>query len=149
MVRSQRGQSSRRADKRHIGGPFGPRPPSFLERASLLTVTTQRIMRGCDVDVDVSKTEAAEASLDAFVAQRDKARCRDEGERAREEIWRESVRRFNACRQQELAQQWRDYHDAQVRRHEVTYGLLLAHHRQERDRYAAMLEETSNGKDAA
>ena len=39
----------------------------------------------------VAKVNAIEGELDSFVARRDKERRRDEGERAPEEIWQESL----------------------------------------------------------
>ena len=85
---------------------------------------------------DVAATEAAEKSLDAFIESR--SRSQEEANRT-EEAWKESTRLFNQNRHREYAKGWYDHHDRQLRCHEATFGVLVAHHKAERDRYAALL----------
>ena len=105
-------------------------------------------MRGAD-SVHVAKVNAIEGELDSFVARRDKERRRDEGERAPEEIWQESVRRHHAQRQEALAWQWLRYHVARQRAHRKTFALLDAHHESEIQKYERLLNIDYQGGDAA
>jgi hypothetical protein len=66
-----------------------------------------------------------------------------------EELWRESVRRFNARRHQDLCWQWIRYHEGMPRSHQTTSAILTAHHRQEIEKYEAMLGISHKGGDAA
>jgi hypothetical protein len=100
-------------------------------------------------DVDVAKTNMVEAELDSFVNRRDVQRRRDEGERPAEAMYAESVRRYDAKRQQELAWQWLRYHARQLRNHETTSALITAHHRGEIERYERLLNINHEGGDAA
>jgi hypothetical protein len=47
------------------------------------------------VDTKKRSAEAAEAQLEHFITQRHERRVADEGERAAEEMWMESVARYN------------------------------------------------------
>jgi hypothetical protein len=89
--------------------------------------------------VDIVRGEQVEAEHNGYIARADKRRRETEGERAREELWRESVRRFNARQQQELAWEWLRYHVARQRAHRKTFALLDAHHEAEIQRYERML----------
>ena len=101
----------------------------------------------------VAKTNMVEAELDGFVARRDKERRRDEGERAREEIWAESCRRHHEQRQEQLALEWLAYHQQRQRAHRKTFALLDAMHAAEIAKYEAMLKldghESNEQKESA
>ncbi len=56
-----------------------------------------------------------------------------------EALWAESVRRFHGERHHQNAQAFYDHHERQIAAHAETFGQLLAHHKSERDRFAAML----------
>jgi hypothetical protein len=103
---------------------------------------------GEEQDLDVERAERVEADLDRLITRRHDQRVKDEAERRAEGLWEESVRRYNARRQQELAQAWLQYHIARRRTHRHTFALLDAHHEQEIARYTAMLDD-SKGDDAA
>ncbi len=62
---------------------------------------------GAALSGDRAAGEKAERDLDVLIAKRDKARRSDEAERAREELWQESVRRHNAARDAQLREEWR------------------------------------------
>jgi hypothetical protein len=53
-----------------------------------------------------AKGEAAESHIDALIAKRDKEHRQTEGERAREALWAESVRRYNARQGEEIQAGW-------------------------------------------
>ena len=89
--------------------------------------------------VDVAKINTVEGELSAFISKRDKERRRDEGERAREELWAESCRVYAEQRQQSLAWEWLRYHVARQRAHRHTFALLDAQHEAEIRRYSQLL----------
>ena len=82
----------------------------------------------------VAKGEAVESELDAFIARRDKERRQSEGERAREALWQESVRRYNARQEQDHRAAW---HEHWRKMRAVHYGLG--------DEYDQKLRESENG----
>ena len=47
---------------------------------------------------------------------------------AREESWKQSVRRYNARRDEEMRAAWASYHEGQAERHRRTLQDLIAHH---------------------
>jgi hypothetical protein len=49
--------------------------------------------------VDIARGELVEAELDRFIATRS---CKDPDADEREELWKESVRRYNARRREEM-----------------------------------------------
>src|SRR5919202_4669797 len=59
--------------------------------------------------LDIAKGEAVEYELDAIVRRRHDQRVQSEGERAREQLWAESVRRYNARQEQDLRTAWREH----------------------------------------
>ena len=98
--------------------------------------------------MDVVKVNQVEGELDSFVAKRDAQRRRTEGEREREAIYMESVRRHHAQRQETLAWEWLRYHVARQRAHRKTFALLDAHHEAEIRRYSEMLGINYEGETA-
>ena len=99
-------------------------------------------------DVDVAKVNAIEGELDSFVSRRDKQRRRDEGDRPPEEIWQESVRAYNARREQELWWAWLRWHQRMLNNHTKTSALITSHHRSEIERYERLLNIDYQGGDA-
>jgi hypothetical protein len=51
--------------------------------------------------VDISRSEQVETDLDRFIERRDAEWRKSEGERLEEELWRESVDRYDARRREE------------------------------------------------
>jgi hypothetical protein len=85
--------------------------------------------------VDVARTEQIEVELDSFIAKRDKQRRQTEGERAREQLWQESVRRYNArCGEQKRLERLH-HHEGQAKRLSNTLGSLVAYHEAEVEKY--------------
>jgi urease accessory protein UreF len=86
--------------------------------------------------LDVVDTEAAEKSIDHVIAAR--SRSQEEANH-NEAMWKESTRRFNQTRHQEYARGWYEHHSRQIASLEATLGVLVAHHKAERNRFARML----------
>ena len=59
---------------------------------------------GAALNRDIVHGEEVEAMLDAFISKREQARVASEGERAAEQSWKASVRKFNAAREAEERQ---------------------------------------------
>jgi hypothetical protein len=56
--------------------------------------------------VDIAKGEMVEKELDAMIERRSR---KEPDPDKREELWKESVRRYNARRQEELRAEWHGY----------------------------------------
>ncbi len=72
----------------------------------------------------VAAGERVEAELDRIVEKRHDQRVRDEGERAREELWAASVRRYHARQQQDHRLAWYEY---EMRLYRIHSGLAAEH----------------------
>jgi hypothetical protein len=57
----------------------------------------------------VERGERVEVELDRLIEKRHDQSVKAEGERAREELWAESVRRYNACQEQDHRAAWYEY----------------------------------------
>ncbi len=104
--------------------------------------------------LDVAAVAAAEAAEKAerSLGQVIEARSRSQEAANRTEMaWKESTREFNQRRHREYAQGWFEHHARQLAALEETFGVLVARHRAERDRYGKMLginvPEASPGAD--
>jgi hypothetical protein len=76
--------------------------------------------------MDISRGEMVEKELDAMIQRR--ARKGDVDPDEIEPGYVESVRRFNARREQEMRTAWRAYHQGQAARHRAVLEGLIAHH---------------------
>jgi hypothetical protein len=65
---------------------------------------------GAAIGRGIASGERAEAELDAFISRRHERRVKDEGERALEDLWRESERREAARRRREARAGWYGWH---------------------------------------
>jgi hypothetical protein len=70
--------------------------------------------------------EMAEKQLDTLIQRR--ARKGDVDPDEREELWQESVRRFNEKRRQMARLEWHAFHCGQAERHRATLQALVEHH---------------------
>jgi hypothetical protein len=61
---------------------------------------------GLDVASDTRSPEAAEAQLERFISQRHEKRVASEGERQAEEMWMESVARYNERERRQMRAEW-------------------------------------------
>jgi hypothetical protein len=89
----------------------------------------------------VAKGEMAESSIDTFIAKRDKQRRQTESERAREKLWAQSVRAYNARCGEERRQELLEYHEGQATRLSNTLEALIRYHRTEAEKYRNGHEE--------
>ena len=79
--------------------------------------------------MDVAKVNQVESELDSFVTKGDKQRQETGGERAREELWRESVRVYHERREAASREAWAAYHRSAAERIERTAAVIAAEHR--------------------
>jgi hypothetical protein len=70
--------------------------------------------------------EMVEKQLDAMIQRR--ARKGDVDPDEREELWKASVRRYNARRREEMRAAWASYHAEQAARHRRTLEDLIDRH---------------------
>jgi hypothetical protein len=88
-----------------------------------------------DVARDVSHAERTEKELDLLVTRRHEKRVESEGERQAQEMYAESVRAFNAARDQERRAEWATFHRQQAERHRATLTDLIQHHQDQAAKY--------------
>jgi hypothetical protein len=77
---------------------------------------------------DISKGEAVEHEIDAFISRRDGQRRQTEGECPEEEAWQAGVRAYDAARREEMRTAWREYHQGQAARLRGIVAALIAFH---------------------
>jgi hypothetical protein len=87
--------------------------------------------------VDISRSEQVETDLNRLIERRDTERRKSKGERAREQLWVESVRRYNArCGEQKRLEHLHlHHHEGQAKRLSNTLGSLVAYHEAEVEKY--------------
>jgi hypothetical protein len=85
--------------------------------------------------VDIARGEQVEAELDAMIRRRDTERRQTEGERRMEELWAQSVRRYNARLEADERLERLHYHEGQARRLSNTLGSLVAYHEAQAEKY--------------
>jgi len=91
--------------------------------------------------VDVMRGEMVEGELDRLIERR--SRQKDPAEE--NELWQESVRRYNRRRQEEHRLEWHTFHCGQAERLRATLESLLTYHEEQAQR---LLEDGPKG-DAA
>ena len=79
-------------------------------------------------EVDVGRAESVERELDRLIEKRHDQRATEEGHRPSEELWHESVRRYNLERERNLRAEWCSYHQDQAARHRRTLEALISRH---------------------
>jgi hypothetical protein len=79
-------------------------------------------------EVDISRSEAVEHELNRLVERRHDHRTAEERHKPSEELWQESVERYEAERQRQLRAAWCEYHQDQATRHRAVLEALIAHH---------------------
>ena len=82
---------------------------------------------GTGLSRDISNGEAVEADLNRLIERRSRQRDADE----HEELWRESVRRYNDRKHEHLRNEWCEYHQGQAARHRAVLESLIARHEEE------------------
>lgn len=79
--------------------------------------------------VDIARSEAVEADLDRLIERSSRKEEVDPDEY--EELWKESVRRFNEKRRQMARLEWHAFHCGQAERHRATLQALIEHHEEQ------------------
>jgi hypothetical protein len=95
--------------------------------------------------VDISRSEQVETDLDRLIERRHDQRVLSEGERATEALWAESVRRYNACQEDDHRAAWREY---EMHLYRIHSG-LAAEHLARAERLEANGHENGTKGDAA
>ena len=99
--------------------------------------------------MEISKGEAVEGDLNAYITRADKRRRKQDGERPPEESYMPALRRRDEDRQKETAWAWLRHHQRQLNSHTRTAALLTAHHEREIAKYERMLGITYDEGDSA
>jgi hypothetical protein len=89
---------------------------------------------GAGLNRDITRGEATEKELDRLITRRHDARVRGEGERRAEEMWQESVKRYEEKRLQMARLEWHLHHMGQAERLRRTLEDLVAFHEAEAER---------------
>ena len=74
--------------------------------------------------MDISRSEQVETDLDRLIERRDSERRKTEGERAREQLWVESVRRYHERQETDYRAAWHEY---EMRLYRIHSGLAAEH----------------------
>jgi hypothetical protein len=82
-------------------------------------------------EVDVSRSEGVEHDLNRLIERRHDQRTAEEWHKPSEELWQESVERYNAERDRQLRTEWAEYHQGQAERQKVVLKGLIAHHEEQ------------------
>jgi hypothetical protein len=85
------------------------------------------------VVMDVGHGEMVEKQLDVLIQRR--ARKGDVDPDEREELWKASVRRYHARREEELRAAWCEHHQGQAARLRTALEALIADHEEQAERY--------------
>ena len=78
--------------------------------------------------MDISRSESVEHELNRLIERRHDQRAAEERHRPSEELWQESVERYNAERDRQLRTEWAEYHQGQAVRHRAVLESLIATH---------------------
>jgi hypothetical protein len=82
-------------------------------------------------EVDISQSEWVEHELNRLIERRHDQRTAQEWHKPSEELWQESVERYNAERDRQLRTEWAEYHQGQAERHRAVLKGLIAHHEEQ------------------
>src|SRR5918995_2883633 len=79
-------------------------------------------------EVNITRSEGVEHELNRLIERRHDHRTAEERHRPSEELWQESVERYNAERDRQLRTEWTEYHQGQAERHRALLKALIATH---------------------
>jgi urease accessory protein UreF len=82
-------------------------------------------------EVDISRSEGVEQDLNRLIERRHDQRTAEEWHKPSEELWQESLDRYNAERDRQLRTEWAEYHQGQAERHRAILKGLVAHHEEQ------------------
>jgi hypothetical protein len=80
--------------------------------------------------VNVARADAVDGELDRLISRRASQDRRPDPDE-REELWKASVRRYNARWREEMRAAWHEYHQGQAARHRAVLESLIARHEEE------------------
>ena len=86
-------------------------------------------------EVDISRSEWVEHELNRLIERRHDQRTAEEWHKPSEELWQESVERYNAERDRQLRTEWAEYHQGQAERHRAVLEELIADHEEQAEKY--------------
>jgi hypothetical protein len=84
----------------------------------------------------LSRSESVEHDLNRLIERRHDQRTTEEWHKPSEELWQESVERYNCERERQLRAAWCEYHQGQAVRHRAVLEFLIARHEAEAERLA-------------
>jgi type II secretory ATPase GspE/PulE/Tfp pilus assembly ATPase PilB-like protein len=84
--------------------------------------------------VDVARADTVDAELDRLISRRASQDRRPDPDE-QEELWKASVRAYNARQQEENRQAWCEHHQGQAARLRATLEALIAAHEEQAERY--------------
>ena len=93
-------------------------------------------------EVDISRSESVEHELNRLIERRHDHRTTEQRHRPSEELWQESVERYNAERDRQLRTEWAEYHQGQAARHRAVLNVPIATHEA---RAAKLMEDEPKG----
>jgi hypothetical protein len=88
-------------------------------------------------EVDLRRSEAVEQDLNRLIERRHDHRTAEERHRPSEELWQESVERYNAERDRHLRTEWTEYHRGQAVRLRAVLESLIRDHERNTEKYLA------------
>jgi hypothetical protein len=77
--------------------------------------------------LDIVRGEMVEKELDGMIERRSRQKDPDE----ESELWKESVRRYNDRKQEQLRNEWCEYHQGQAARLRAVFEPLIARHEEQ------------------
>src|SRR5215212_5857817 len=84
--------------------------------------------------VDVARADAVDLELDRLISKRASQDRRPDPDE-QEELWKASVRRYNARRHEEIRASWCEHHQGQAARLRAVLEELASHHEEQAERY--------------
>ena len=81
--------------------------------------------------MDIARGEMVEKELSAMIERRSRQKDPDE----ESELWRESVRRYNARRREQMRAAWCEHHQGQAVRLRAVLEELIADHEEQAEKY--------------
>jgi hypothetical protein len=82
--------------------------------------------------------DVADRELDRMVERRSR---KDPDADGRKELWKASVRRYNARRREKMRAAWTAFHESQAERHRRTLEGLIEHHEAQAAKLCELAEE--------
>ena len=84
--------------------------------------------------------DTVDLELDRLISKRASQERRSEPSE-QEELWKASVRGYNAQRHEEMRAAWTSYHEGQAERHRRTLQDLIAHHEEQAAKLCELVED--------